>query len=102
MGLIDLIYFQIIGRHLREQKARNKNSAVSLLDCALRGVSSLSAASVSELAGVGLHGLVISSGDIRRVQQGAFSSIAATLLALGKIWVVYKPGVESYETDNHG
>ncbi|KAL0860503.1 hypothetical protein ABMA27_009877 [Loxostege sticticalis] len=74
---------QIIGRHLREQRARNKNSAVSLLDCALRGVSALSTASVSELAGVGLHGLVISSGDIRRVQQGAFNSVAATLLALG-------------------
>ncbi|CAH2058187.1 unnamed protein product, partial [Iphiclides podalirius] len=74
---------QIIGRHLREQKARNKNTAVSLLDCALRGVSALPAASISELAGVGLQGLVISSGDIRRVQQGAFSSISATLLALG-------------------
>ncbi|CAK1589699.1 unnamed protein product [Parnassius mnemosyne] len=74
---------QIIGRHLREQKARNKNTAVSLLDCALRGVSALPSASISELAGVGLHGLVISSGDIRRVQQGAFNSIAATLLALG-------------------
>ncbi|XP_075985927.1 leucine-rich tendon-specific protein isoform X1 [Anticarsia gemmatalis] len=74
---------QIIGRHLREQKARNKNTAVSLLDCALRGVSVLSSASVAELAGVGLHGLVISSGDIRRVQQGAFGSVASTLLALG-------------------
>ncbi|CAH0403345.1 unnamed protein product [Chilo suppressalis] len=74
---------QIIGRHLREQRARNKNTAVSLLDCALRGVSALPAASVAELAGVGLHGLVISSGDIRRVQQGAFNSIAGTLLALG-------------------
>ncbi|XP_047036745.1 leucine-rich repeat-containing G-protein coupled receptor 5 [Helicoverpa zea] len=74
---------QIIGRHLREQKARNKNTAVSLLDCALRGVSVLSSASVSELAGVGLHGLVISSGDIRRVQQGAFSTVSATLFALG-------------------
>ncbi|XP_059056336.1 slit homolog 3 protein [Achroia grisella] len=74
---------QIIGRHLREQKARNKNSAVSLLDCALRGVSALSSASITELAGVGLHGLVISSGDIRRVQQGAFNSVSNTLLALG-------------------
>ncbi|XP_049881428.1 uncharacterized protein LOC126377626 [Pectinophora gossypiella] len=74
---------QIIGRHLREQKARNKSSAVSLLDCALRGVSALSAASVSELAGVGLHGLVISSGDIRRVQSGAFNTVSATLFALG-------------------
>ncbi|KAJ2938724.1 hypothetical protein O0L34_g3334 [Tuta absoluta] len=79
----DVTALQIIGRHLREQKARNKNAGVSLLDCALRGVTSLSAASVSELAGVGLHGLVISSGDIRRVQQGAFSTIASTLLALG-------------------
>ncbi|XP_046972517.1 uncharacterized protein LOC124539249 [Vanessa cardui] len=74
---------QIIGRHLREQRARNKNSAVSLLDCALRGVTSLSSASIAELAGVGLHGLVISSGDIKRVQQGAFSSISTTILALG-------------------
>ncbi|CAH0759619.1 unnamed protein product [Diatraea saccharalis] len=74
---------QIIGRHLREQRARNKNTAVSLLDCALRGVSALPSASVAELAGVGLHGLVISSGDIRRVQQGAFNSVATTLLALG-------------------
>ncbi|CAG9568623.1 unnamed protein product [Danaus chrysippus] len=74
---------QIIGRHLREQRARNKNTAVSLLDCALRGLSSLTSASVSELAGVGLHGLVISSGDIKRVQSGAFNSISSTLLALG-------------------
>ncbi|XP_047510280.1 uncharacterized protein LOC125053111 [Pieris napi] len=74
---------QIIGRHLREKRGRNKNSAVSLLDCALRGVTSLPSASVAELAGVGLHGLVISSGDIKRVQQGAFTSIASTLLALG-------------------
>ncbi|XP_026316218.1 uncharacterized protein LOC113227494 [Hyposmocoma kahamanoa] len=74
---------QIIGRHLRERKARNKNSAVSLLDLALRGVSALTSSSVSELSGVGLHGLVISSGDIRRVQQGAFEAIASTLLALG-------------------
>ncbi|XP_069356129.1 uncharacterized protein Lrt [Maniola hyperantus] len=74
---------QIIGRHLREQRARNKNTAVSLLDVALRGVTSLPSASVAELAGIGLHGLVISSGDIKRVQQGAFSSISSTLLALG-------------------
>ncbi|XP_013190967.2 leucine-rich repeat-containing protein 15 [Amyelois transitella] len=74
---------QIIGRHLREQKARNKNTAVSLLDCALRGVSALTVSSTAELAGVGLHGLVISSGDIRRVQQGAFLVVSSTLLALG-------------------
>ncbi|XP_053620059.1 leucine-rich repeat-containing protein 15 [Plodia interpunctella] len=74
---------QIIGHHLREQKARNKNTAVSLLDVALRGVSALTASSVAELAGVGLHGLVISSGDIRRVQQGAFLVVSSTLLALG-------------------
>ncbi|KAG6459282.1 uncharacterized protein LOC115449367 isoform X1 [Manduca sexta] len=74
---------QIIGRHLREQRARNKNTAVSLLDCSLRGVSMLSAGSVQELAGVALHGLVVSSGDIRRVQQGAFNSLSATLMALG-------------------
>ncbi|XP_073961186.1 uncharacterized protein [Choristoneura fumiferana] len=74
---------QIIGRHLREQRAKNKNTTVSLLDCALRGVSVLTTASVTELAGVGLHGLVISSGDIRRVQQGAFNMVAGRLLALG-------------------
>ncbi|XP_012552140.1 leucine-rich repeat-containing protein 15 [Bombyx mori] len=74
---------QIIGRHLREQRARNKNTAISLLDCALRGVTVLTSASVQELAGVGLHGLVISSGDIRRVQQGAFVSLSSTLMALG-------------------
>lgn len=77
--------FQIIGRHLRERKARNKNSTVSLLDLALRGVSALTSSSVSELSGVGLHALVISSGDIRRVQQGAFGAIASTLLALGEV-----------------
>ncbi|KAL4719364.1 hypothetical protein ACJJTC_010723, partial [Scirpophaga incertulas] len=73
----------IIGRHLREQRARNKNNGVSLLDCALRGVSALTTASVAELAGVGIHGLVISSGDIRRVQQGAFNSVSEKLMALG-------------------
>lgn len=74
---------QIIGRHLREQRARNKNTAISLLDCALKGVSLLSAASFFELAGVGLHGLVVSSGDIRKIAQGAFLNISTTLLALG-------------------
>lgn len=78
-----IISFQIIGRHLRQEKARNKNTAISLLDCALRGVTVLSSAAVSELTGVELHGLVISSGDIRRVQQGAFNSVSPTLIALG-------------------
>lgn len=33
---------------------------------------------------MGLRGLVISSGEIRRVQQGAFNMVSGTLLALGK------------------
>ncbi|XP_048487100.1 leucine-rich repeats and immunoglobulin-like domains protein 3 [Plutella xylostella] len=74
---------QIIGRHLREQRARKKNSAVSLLDLSLRGVSALTAGAGGELGGAALHGLVISSGDIRRVQANAFNSLAATVMALG-------------------
>ncbi|KAG8232053.1 hypothetical protein J437_LFUL012004 [Ladona fulva] len=56
------------------------SSAVSLLDCTVANVTSLPA---SMLQGVALHGLVVSSGEIKRVAERAFDGLASPLLALG-------------------
>ncbi|XP_037954114.1 leucine-rich repeats and immunoglobulin-like domains protein 3 [Teleopsis dalmanni] len=55
--------------------------SVSLLDCSLRNVTFLSDAKIFE--GVSLHGLVISSGEIKRVHKYAFLGIKGPLQALG-------------------
>ncbi|KAJ6632785.1 Leucine-rich repeats and immunoglobulin-like domains protein 3, partial [Pseudolycoriella hygida] len=54
---------------------------VSLLDCTLKNVSFLSNARIFE--NVSLHGLVISSGEIKRVHRLAFLGIKTPLQALG-------------------
>lgn len=60
---------------------RSLNSAsVSLLDCTIQNVSSLDGAL---LQGVTLHGLVISSGEIKDIQPNVFQGLAAPLQALG-------------------
>lgn len=60
---------------------RNTRYPVSLLDCTLKNVSFLSDARIFE--GVSLHGLVISSGEIKRVHRQAFLGMKTLLLELG-------------------
>ncbi|PSN55203.1 hypothetical protein C0J52_00629 [Blattella germanica] len=55
-------------------------AAVSLLDCTVQNVSALSQ---PLFEGVLLHGLVVSSGEIRHVSETAFSGLAGPLQALG-------------------
>uniref|UniRef100_A0A1B6CMM5 LRRCT domain-containing protein n=2 Tax=Clastoptera arizonana TaxID=38151 RepID=A0A1B6CMM5_9HEMI len=55
-------------------------TAVSLLDCSLQNVSVLSG---KLLQGVALHGLVVSSGEIRQVSADAFLGLSTPLQALG-------------------
>lgn len=54
---------------------------VSLLDCTLKNVTFLSDARIFE--NVSLHGLVISSGEIKRVHRQAFLGLKTPLQALG-------------------
>lgn len=60
---------------------RNTRYPVSLLDCTLKNVTFLSDARIFD--GVSLHGLVISSGEIKRVHRHAFSGMKTPLLELG-------------------
>ena len=57
---------------------------ISLLDCSLRNVTFLSDAKIFE--GISLHGLVISSGEIKRVHKSAFLGIKGPLQALGMLF----------------
>uniref|UniRef100_A0A182XYQ4 Uncharacterized protein n=1 Tax=Anopheles stephensi TaxID=30069 RepID=A0A182XYQ4_ANOST len=54
---------------------------VSLLDCTLKNVTSISDANIFQ--NVSLQGLVISSGEIKRVHRLAFAGIRTPLQALG-------------------
>uniref|UniRef100_A0A182NI14 LRRCT domain-containing protein n=1 Tax=Anopheles dirus TaxID=7168 RepID=A0A182NI14_9DIPT len=54
---------------------------VSLLDCTLKNVTSITEASIFQ--NVSLQGLVISSGEIKRVHRLAFAGIRTPLQALG-------------------
>ncbi|KAK9728539.1 Leucine rich repeat [Popillia japonica] len=67
---------KIIGRVLRSLDPAH----VSLLDCTVQNVSSLPG---PLLDGVALHGLVISSGEIKEIHNTAFKGLAAPLQALG-------------------
>lgn len=60
---------------------RHSNYSVSLLDCTLKNVTFLSDARIFE--NVSLHGLVISSGEIKRVHRLAFLGMKTPLQALG-------------------
>lgn len=53
---------------------------MSLLDCTVQNVTAISE---PLLEGVALHGLVVSSGEIREIHQTAFKGLAAPLQALG-------------------
>lgn len=60
---------------------RTSQYSVSLLDCTLKNVTFLSDARIFE--NVSLHGLVISSGEIKRVHRQAFLGFKTSLQALG-------------------
>lgn len=66
----------MISEHLKSSKA----GTISLLDVTVTGISILPA---RFLENVGLHGLVISSGELRRVHENAFTALAKPLQALG-------------------
>ncbi|KAK9892101.1 hypothetical protein WA026_018304 [Henosepilachna vigintioctopunctata] len=66
----------IISRTLRSPNS----PSVSLLDCTVQNVSIITG---PLLEGVSLHGLVISSGEIREVSQAAFKGLGSPLQALG-------------------
>ena len=56
---------------------------MSLLDCTLKNVTFLSDARIFE--NVSLHGLVISSGEIKRVHRAAFLGLKTPLQAIGRV-----------------
>lgn len=72
----DIHGLQQIAQGLRESKY-----PVSLLDCTLKNVTFLSDARIFD--NVSLHGLVISSGEIKRVHRHAFLGLKMPLQALG-------------------
>lgn len=72
--------------HGLEQLARGLRASkysVSLLDCTLKNVTFLSDTRIFE--NVSLHGLVISSGEIKRVHRMAFLGMKTPLQTLGMI-----------------
>ncbi|ALC41412.1 Lrt, partial [Drosophila busckii] len=69
------------GLLLVAERLRTSPYSISLLDCSLRNVSFLSDAKIFD--GISLHGLVISSGEIKRVHKSAFLGIKGPLQALG-------------------
>lgn len=67
---------QAISRHLRYSRP----GTISLLDVTVTGISLLPARFLEDVA---LHGLVISSGELRRVHENAFIGLVTPLQALG-------------------
>lgn len=57
-----------------------RSASISLLDCTIQNLSSLPG---PVLEGVSLHGLVISSGEIKEIHPTAFQGLLAPLQALG-------------------
>lgn len=72
----DKTALQVISKRLRLFRA----GTISLLDITVSGTSVLPA---RFLEGVPLHGLVVSTGELRRVNENAFSALARSLQALG-------------------
>ncbi|KAG5881024.1 hypothetical protein JTB14_018046 [Gonioctena quinquepunctata] len=72
----DKTAMKVIGRTLRNITS----ASVSLLDCTVQNVSVISE---PLLEGVALHGLVVSSGEIKEIHQSAFQKLASPLQALG-------------------
>lgn len=69
--------FETVARALRNLSGK---SSISLLDCTVQNVGSLPA---RMLDGVSLHGLVVSSGEIKSVSDAAFDGLGSPLQALG-------------------
>ncbi|XP_055916463.1 toll-like receptor 3 [Eupeodes corollae] len=69
------------GLSVLSESLRASPYPISLLDCSLRNVSFLSDAKIFE--NISLHGLVISSGEIKRVHKSAFLGLKTPLQALG-------------------
>lgn len=69
------------GLELIADGLRKSNYTVSLLDCTLKNVTVLSDARIFE--NVTLHGLFISSGEIKRVHRFAFAGLKNPLQILG-------------------
>lgn len=69
--------FETVAQALRHLTG---TSSISLLDCTVQNVGSLPA---RLLEGVSLHGLVVSSGEIKSVSDAAFDGLASPLQALG-------------------
>ncbi|XP_011301455.1 leucine-rich repeat-containing protein 15 [Fopius arisanus] len=67
---------EVIGDHLRS----SREGIISLLDVTVTGISTLPS---RFLQGVALHGLVISTGELRRVNDNALTSLVGPLQALG-------------------
>lgn len=57
-----------------------REGIISLLDVTVTGISTLPS---RFLEGVALHGLVISTGELRRVNENAFTALVRPLQALG-------------------
>ncbi|KAM0724464.1 Leucine-rich repeat-containing protein 15 [Formica fusca] len=72
----DRTALQIISEHLK----CNRPDTISLLDVTVTGVSVLPARFFEDVA---LHGLVVSTGELRRVHENAFTALARPLQALG-------------------
>ncbi|XP_063985255.1 leucine-rich repeat-containing protein 15 [Diachasmimorpha longicaudata] len=72
----DRTALEIIGEHLRS----SREGIISLLDVTVTGISTLPS---RFLEGVALHGLVISTGELRRVNENAFTALVRPLQALG-------------------
>ncbi|XP_055621734.1 uncharacterized protein LOC129765436 [Toxorhynchites rutilus septentrionalis] len=69
------------GLELIAEGLRASRYSVSLLDCTLKNVTVISDANIFE--NVSLQGLVISSGEIKRVHRLAFGGMKTSLQALG-------------------
>lgn len=69
--------FETVAQALRNLSG---TSSISLLDCTVQNVGSLPA---RMLDGVSLHGLVVSSGEIKSVSDAAFDGLGSPLQALG-------------------
>ncbi|KAK0091329.1 hypothetical protein PV326_003389 [Microctonus aethiopoides] len=72
----DRTALQAISQHLKS----SREGIISLLDVTVTGISTLPARFLENVA---LHGLVVSTGELRRVNENAFVALARPLQALG-------------------
>ncbi|XP_058792484.1 leucine-rich repeats and immunoglobulin-like domains protein 1 isoform X1 [Phymastichus coffea] len=72
----DRTALRTIAQHLRHSRP----GAISLLDVTLSGITALPANFLEDVA---LHGLVVSTGELRQLSENAFTALARPLQALG-------------------